>query len=258
MIRSALMALGLSAGAASAQGFLPTSSLVETCGGTRFTLDAVLDETDPVSWSTAGDVISARLGGLYGGTFDYTQVNGTQMVVSFPDGIAFERSQIEPMLETISFGFHTVDRATDFADGVVLKDGQQILPDIYDVPRYYVINYPPILTNDVFEDVDVAPDYNNVLSVTFKMNSAGSAIFRDYTAAHIGEPFAIVLRDQVISVPIIQSPIDTGRGQITSVGSDAETRELAAIMKSGTLPFDLVIVDETRVDGSDPSADFCP
>ena len=57
--------------------------------------------------------------------------------------------------------------------------------------------------------------------------STGARAFGDYTAAHIGEPFAIVLDDEVISAPTIQSHIAGGSGIITGNFTVEESTNLA-------------------------------
>ena len=51
--------------------------------------------------------------------------------------------------------------------------------------------------------------------MSFRFNTAGARKFGDYTADNIGAPFAIVLDDEVVSAPTIQSHIPGGSGIIT-------------------------------------------
>ena len=50
----------------------------------------------------------------------------------------------------------------------------------------------------------------------FRFNPSGARKFGDYTSENIGNPFAIVLDDEVISAPTIQSHIPGGSGIIIS------------------------------------------
>ena len=56
--------------------------------------------------------------------------------------------------------------------------------------------------------VDAQPDFdqNGRPAVSFRFNPTGARKFGDYTAENIGNPFAIVLDDEVISAPVIREP----------------------------------------------------
>jgi SecD/SecF fusion protein len=58
-------------------------------------------------------------------------------------------------------------------------------------------------------------------AVDFALDGVGARQFARTSTRHVGEPFAIVLDDKVISAPVIREPIIGGRGQISG-GFDAE------------------------------------
>jgi preprotein translocase subunit SecD len=83
--------------------------------------------------------------------------------------------------------------------------------------------------------------------VSFRFNTSGARKFGDYTAANIGSPFAIVLDDEVISAPTIQSHIPGGSGIITG-NFDVETStNLAILLRAGALPAGLDFLEERTV-----------
>lgn len=265
MIRNALIALGLSAGAASAQGMVPTAPLLETCGGTRFTLQSVIEDSmvgrDPATWGAAADVVSARLGSLYGEVFDYTDFEigpVSEITISMPAGIEFDREAIEKTLEYVSFGFHDVIETRDTNEGAPVKAGQALLPHAEEPFSYFVVSYPEFIGADAFEQVQAVTGYDGYPVLQFRFTPAASALFADYSGRNIGNAFAIVVNDQVVSAPIIQDRISGGTGIITGSFTEGEARMLAALLQGGQLSFDLFLAVETHVDGSDPSADFCP
>ena len=49
-------------------------------------------------------------------------------------------------------------------------------------------------------------DQNGRPAVNFRFNPSGARKFGDYTADHIGQPFAIVLDNEVISAPVDPGP----------------------------------------------------
>jgi len=85
-------------------------------------------------------------------------------------------------------------------------------------------------------------DQTGQLEVEFQFDSIGGTKFGDLTRAHVGKPMAIMLDDQVISAPNIQSAILTGSGVITG-GSDGFTSNevdyLVRMLRAGSLPAQL-------------------
>jgi preprotein translocase subunit SecD len=73
-----------------------------------------------------------------------------------------------------------------------------------------------------------------VVDVEFK--SGGSKIWADFTAANVGTQTAFTLDSQVVSAPEIQEAIPGGRTQITGQFTDSSARELANVLKYGSLP----------------------
>ena len=73
-----------------------------------------------------------------------------------------------------------------------------------------------------------------VVDVEFKSDAANT--WADFTAANIGTQTAFVLDSQVVSAPEIQEAIPGGRTQITGRFTSDTARELANVLKYGSLP----------------------
>lgn len=71
-------------------------------------------------------------------------------------------------------------------------------------------------------------------SVAFRMNPRGASLLGDLTERHRGRQMAIVLDDQVISAPTLQSRISTN-GQITGNFGEEELNYLIKTMAAGSL-----------------------
>jgi preprotein translocase subunit SecD len=97
--------------------------------------------------------------------------------------------------------------------------------------------------------VDAQPsfDQNGGAAVSFRFNTAGARRFGNYTADNIGSPFAIVLDNEVVSAPVIQSHIAGGSGIITGRFSVEETTNLAVLLRAGALPAKLTFLEERTV-----------
>jgi len=83
--------------------------------------------------------------------------------------------------------------------------------------------------------------------VNFKFNSAGSRKFAQATAENVGQPFAIVLDNEVISAPVIREPIPGGQGQISGSFTVQSANDLAVLLRAGALPAPLTVVEERTV-----------
>jgi len=75
--------------------------------------------------------------------------------------------------------------------------------------------------------------------VAFTLNSQGTQKFAEVTTRLNGKQLAIVLDGVVQSAPTIQSPITNGSGEITGNFTEAEAKNLAVVLSSGSLPVEL-------------------
>ncbi|MFN6553877.1 protein translocase subunit SecD [Mycolicibacterium septicum] len=73
-----------------------------------------------------------------------------------------------------------------------------------------------------------------VVDVTFK--SGGAKTWADFTAANVGTQTAFTLDSQVVSAPEIREPIPGGNTQITGQFTSDSAKELANVLKYGSLP----------------------
>jgi preprotein translocase subunit SecD len=98
----------------------------------------------------------------------------------------------------------------------------------------------PLFSGTQVASATIGSDQVGRRAVDFTLKSEGANLFGDYTTRHVGEFFAIVLDDVVISAPFIQSPITGGTGQIgggTGGFTPAEANQLVTVLKFGSLPF---------------------
>jgi preprotein translocase subunit SecD len=83
--------------------------------------------------------------------------------------------------------------------------------------------------------------------VTFRFNNRGATRFAQATSENVGRPFAIVLDNEVISAPVIQTPITGGSGQISGRFTVEQTVDLAIVLRTGALPARLTVVEQRTV-----------
>ena len=82
---------------------------------------------------------------------------------------------------------------------------------------------------------------------SFRFNGRGTRRFAHITAENVGRPFAIVLDDKVISAPLIREPITGGSGQISGDFTLEEANSVAMLMRAGSLPGRLGLVEQQVV-----------
>jgi preprotein translocase subunit SecD len=83
--------------------------------------------------------------------------------------------------------------------------------------------------------------------VSFRFNTSGSRKFAQATTENVGQPFAIVLDNEVISAPVIREPITGGSGQISGSFTVQAANDLAILLRAGALPAPLTIIEERTV-----------
>ena len=125
--------------------------------------------------------------------------------------------------------------------------GNSLLPDAEAPGVFYIIETAPVVTGEELVDAQPSFDQNGRPAVSFRFDTTGARKFGTYTAENIGAPFAIVLDDQVISAPTIQSAIPGGSGIITGNFSVEESTNLAVLLRAGALPAGLTFVEERSI-----------
>ncbi|MDO8980528.1 MAG: protein translocase subunit SecD, partial [Afipia sp.] len=83
--------------------------------------------------------------------------------------------------------------------------------------------------------------------VSFRFNTSGARKFAQATLENVGQPFAIVLDNEVISAPVIREPITGGSGQISGNFTVQGANDLSILLRAGALPAPLTIIEERTV-----------
>ncbi|WP_163380593.1 protein translocase subunit SecDF [Cyclobacterium sp. SYSU L10401] len=103
------------------------------------------------------------------------------------------------------------------------------------------------LEGDVITDARQSLDQTSRPAVSMQMNAEGARNWRRLTAENIGNRIAVVLDDYVYTAPTVQGEIPSGQSEITGNFTMEEAKDLANILKSGTLPAPTNIVEEAIV-----------
>ncbi|MBB3393888.1 MULTISPECIES: protein translocase subunit SecD [unclassified Rhizobium] len=174
------------------------------------------------------------------------RIGGNRVLVQLPG--AQDPSRLRQLLgSTAKMSFHMLAPNNQPGPGVtMLKDEEG--------NSYQVLDRVEI-SGDRLSDARVSFDPNtHEPVVSFRFDSAGATRFADITRQNVGNPFAIVLDDKVLSAPVIREPITGGSGQISGNFSADSATTLAAMLRAGALPAKLTVIEERTV-GADLGAD---
>ena len=122
-----------------------------------------------------------------------------------------------------------------------------IVPNIDDINSCLELEKRFVVSGSQLTNAQPSFDQNNRPAVSFQFNPVGGRKFGDYTKNNIGNPFAIVLDNQVISAPIIQSHIPGGSGIITGDFTVEESNRLAILLRAGALPASIKVLEQRTV-----------
>ncbi len=138
-----------------------------------------------------------------------------------------------------------VSRTTDA--GADAGPRNLLLPSVDENGVYYIVEETPVVSGEELVDAQPSFDQNGQPAVSFRFDTTGARKFGDYTAANIGAPFAIILDDEVISAPVIQSHIPGGSGIITGSFSVEDSTQLAVLLRAGALPAEMTFLEERTI-----------
>ncbi|MBR2033411.1 MAG: protein translocase subunit SecD [Alphaproteobacteria bacterium] len=148
--------------------------------------------------------------------------------------------------KTAKMAFHLVDSRSTAADarrGKLSATSRLVQGSMGET---YVISRKPVVSGENL--VDAQPSFQDGQAVvSFKFNSLGGKKFGEATKNNIGERLAIVLDNEVISAPTIQSAIMGGNGVITGSFTVKSANDLALLLRSGALPAPLEVLEERTV-----------
>lgn len=144
--------------------------------------------------------------------------------------------------KTAKLSFHLVDITSTGR-----SRGTKRLPSLDNPNERVPIFKRALLSGEMLTNAQPSFDQNGAPVVAFQLNAVGAKRFCDVTTKNIKKPFAIVLDNEVISAPTIQSRICGGRGQISGGFTVEEATNLAILLRAGALPAPLNVVEERTV-----------
>jgi preprotein translocase subunit SecD len=138
--------------------------------------------------------------------------------------------------------------AGDIPFGDVILYEREVDPKTGAVRRIpYLIKDKTLMTGDALKDARVRLDQNNMPYVGLSFHPAGAGLFEQITGDNVGRRLAIVLDGTVYSAPVIRQRIGGGEAIIEGRFSMEDARDLAIVLRAGSLPAPIKILEERTV-----------
>lgn len=104
-----------------------------------------------------------------------------------------------------------------------------------------------LMTGDMVKDARVNFGQFNEPYVSLEFTKRGSHLFERITGENMGKRLAIILDSTVRSAPTIREKISGGRAQITGSFTEEEAHDLAIVLRTGSLPAPVNIIQNVTV-----------
>ncbi|MGE5189919.1 MAG: protein translocase subunit SecD [Gemmatimonadota bacterium] len=179
-----------------------------------------------------------------------------RIVVQLP-GVKDQQRAIELVGKTALLEFKLVDDGVSVEDALKgnLPEDDQILyqktvdPQTGRVSRTpIVVKKRALLTGETIKNARVNfESRRGGAYVSLSFDARGARIFDRVTAENVKRRLAIVLDDTVYSAPVIQERISGGEAQITGSFTPEEASDLAIVLRAGSLPAPVKVIQNVSV-----------
>lgn len=185
------------------------------------------------------------------------QRQGSDRILVQLPGVKDPKRAVALLGKTALLEFKLVAENVDAQAAVkgVLPPGTRLLYERHVDSRSGAVTQTPVvvydktvLTGDLVSDAQVRIDPRfNEPYVSIDFNAAGAKRFDQITASNIGKRMAIVLDDTVYSAPVIRERISGGSAQISGSFDEQEATDLAIVLRAGSLPAPVTILENRTV-----------
>jgi preprotein translocase subunit SecD len=211
--------------------------------------DAAMRERVSAAMDSSVETIRRRIDSL-GTTEPLIQRQGQDRIVVQVPGLDDPKKLKHLIGETAQLSFQLVDMSMtpEEAKATQVPPGSALYPDAKKEGVQHLLKTKVIVSGEDLVSAQSGFDsQNSEPVVNFRFNTSGAKRFGDVTRENVNKPFAIVLDGKVLSDPVIRTPILDGSGQISGHFTVEETNEFSILLRSGSLPAKLTIVEERSV-----------
>lgn len=185
------------------------------------------------------------------------QKHGDDRILIQLPGVKDPKRAINLIGKTAILEFKLVDDENSLKEaqeGTVPADSEilyqrQVNPETGEVRKVpFLLKKRTLLTGDRLVNAQVRIDSRfNEPYVSIEFDSRGGKIFERITKKNIKRRLAIILDNNVYSAPVIQEKISGGQAQITGRFTMEEARDLAIVLRAGSLPAPVKILEKRQV-----------
>jgi len=170
-------------------------------------------------------------------------------------GLDDPQRAIQIIGKTAHLEFMLVDEEADVAKAVkgivppgdALYQLQQRRADGSYAAQPIVLKNDVVMTGQYITDAKTQFDSYGQAYVSLTFNNRGARIFERVTGNNVKKRLAIVLDGKVYSAPTIQERISGGRASITGHFTTEEAHDLSIVLRAGSLPAPVTILEERSV-----------
>jgi protein-export membrane protein SecD len=182
------------------------------------------------------------------------QQQGKDLInVQFP-GVD-DPSRIKDILgRTAKLSFHLVDETLSqtYNQSIRLPASKMALsmkPEGDAMPMVLVLERRAMVTGEMLSSASTSFQ-DGLPVVAIRFNTVGAKRFGQATAENVNRRFAIVLDQEIISAPVIRDAIPGGNAVISGGFTAESAGDLALLLRSGSLPVTLKVIEERTVGAS--------
>jgi serine/threonine protein kinase/tetratricopeptide (TPR) repeat protein len=154
--------------------------------------------------------------------------DGLRMMIEppAPPGSNYVSSANTNTTFALQFRLVLPDDSTEPADWLSFTSGRERLH----------LSHQILLDESAVARAGVNFDRNGMREIEFRLTDTGKQKFKEVTAANIGRRLAIVFRGEVLSAPVIQSPISGGQCQITGSMDTGQANDIVNYLNGAAMP----------------------